>query len=109
MSSFVFLTHLKNSVVSTSRSPAASSPGDHPGAAATHRNVTVEDVSKEEGYLPNSPDTQSEIVTLIRAGDDIYGAIDIDSETVDAFNEEDEIALISIADKLAEQLAAERR
>ena len=78
-------------------------------AAATHRNVTVEDVSKEEGHLPNSPDTQSEIVTLIRAGDDIFGAIDVDSEAVGAFNEDDEIALISIADKLAEQLAAERR
>jgi L-methionine (R)-S-oxide reductase len=78
-------------------------------AAATHRNNYVKDVSKEEGYLANSPDTQSELVILIRAGDQIYGAIDVDSEQAAAFNDDDEIGLISIADKLAEQLAAERR
>jgi GAF domain-containing protein len=78
-------------------------------AAATHRNENVKDVSKEEGYLSSSPEVQSELVILIRAGDDIFGGIDIDSEQAAAFNEEDEIALISIADKLAEQLAAERR
>jgi putative methionine-R-sulfoxide reductase with GAF domain len=66
-------------------------------------------VSKEENYLPCLPDTKSELVILIRAGDQIYGEIDIDSEKQAAFNEEDEIALIGIADKLAEQLAAERR
>jgi L-methionine (R)-S-oxide reductase len=78
-------------------------------AAAKHRNQNVEDVSKEEDYLANSPDTQSELVILIRAGDQIYGGIDIDSEQASAFTEDDEIGLISIADKLAEQLAAERR
>jgi GAF domain-containing protein len=78
-------------------------------AAATHRNIHAKDVTKEEGYLANSPDTQSELVILIRAGDQIFGGIDIDSEQAAAFNEDDEIALISIADKLAEQLAAERR
>jgi GAF domain-containing protein len=66
-------------------------------------------VSKEENYLACSPETQSELVILIRAGDEIYGQIDVDSDKKAAFDEEDEIALISIADKLAEQLAAERR
>jgi GAF domain-containing protein len=79
------------------------------GAAATHRNRNVKDVAKEPGYLADLPETQSELVILIRAGDQIYGAIDIDSEKSAAFNEDDEIGLISIADKLAEQLAAERR
>jgi GAF domain-containing protein len=78
-------------------------------AAASHRNQNIEDVSKEEGHLPNSPDAQSELVILIRAGDEIFGGIDIDSDQPAAFTDEDEIALISIADKLAEQLAAERR
>lgn len=78
-------------------------------ALATRRNLNVEDVSKEEGYVVKSPETQSELVILIRAGDEIFGEIDIDSETSDAFTEDDEIALIGIADKLAEQLAAERR
>jgi L-methionine (R)-S-oxide reductase len=66
-------------------------------------------VSKESNYLACSPDTKSELVILIRAGDEIYGEIDIDSDEASAFNDEDEIGLIGIADKLAEQLAAERR
>jgi len=78
-------------------------------AAAKHRNQNVKDVSKEEDYLANSPDIQSELVILIRAGDQIYGGIDVDSEQASAFNDDDEIGLISVADKLAEQLAAERR
>jgi putative methionine-R-sulfoxide reductase with GAF domain len=78
-------------------------------ALASRRNLNVDDVTKEEGYLAGSPDVQSELVILIRAGDDIYGEIDIDSESPAAFTEDDEIALIGIADKLAEQLAAERR
>jgi L-methionine (R)-S-oxide reductase len=78
-------------------------------AVAQRRNFNIKDVSKEENYLACSPDTRSELVILIRAGDDIYGEIDIDSDEPAAFTEDDEIALISIADKLAEQLAAERR
>ena len=78
-------------------------------ALAERTNLNIEDVSKEENYLACSPDTQSELVILIRAGEEIFGEIDIDSEQLAAFNEEDEIALIGIADKLAEQLAAERR
>jgi GAF domain-containing protein len=78
-------------------------------AVAERRNMNVPDVSKEENYLACSPETQSELVILIRAGEDIFGQIDIDSEQKGAFTEDDEIALIGIADKLAEQLAAERR
>jgi GAF domain-containing protein len=78
-------------------------------AAATRRNQNIKDVSKEPDYLACSPDTQSELVILIRAGDQIFGEIDIDSDQPAAFSGDDEMALISIADKLAEQLAAERR
>ncbi len=78
-------------------------------AVAEKVNLNVPDVSKEENYLACSPDVQSEIVVLIRAGDDIFGQIDIDSEDARAFTEEDESGLQGVADKLAEQLAAERR
>jgi L-methionine (R)-S-oxide reductase len=78
-------------------------------AVAERTNLHVPDVSKEENYLACSPDTESELVILIRAGEDIFGQIDIDSDTKAAFTEEDEIGLIGIADKLAEQLAAEKR
>ena len=78
-------------------------------AVAERTNLNIPDVSKEENYLACSPDVESELVILIRAGEDIFGQIDIDSETAAAFTEEDEIGLIGIADKLAEQLAQERR
>ena len=78
-------------------------------AVAERHNLNIPDVSKEENYLACSPDTQSELVILIRAGDEIFGQIDIDSDEKTTFTEDDEIALIGIADKLAEQLAAERR
>lgn len=78
-------------------------------AVAERTNLNIPDVSKEENYLSCSPDVQSEIVVLIRAGDEIFGQIDIDSDDKAAFSEDDEIALVGIADKLAEQLAAERR
>ena len=80
------------------------------GRAVEERtNLNIADVSAEENYLACSPEVQSELVVLIRAGSDIFGQIDIDSDETAAFTEEDEIAVISIADKLAEQLAAERR
>ncbi|MGB1842101.1 MAG: GAF domain-containing protein [Longimicrobiales bacterium] len=80
------------------------------GRAVQERtNLNIPDVSAEENYLACSPDVQSELVILIRAGEDIFGQIDIDSEEKGAFTEEDEIGLMGIADKLAEQLAAERR
>jgi len=48
-------------------------------------------------------------VVLIRAGEDIFGQLDIDSRTAAAFTDEDMEAVETIADKLAEQMAAERR
>lgn len=78
-------------------------------ALASRRNANVKDVSKDPSYLAGSPDTKSELVILIRAGDQIYGEININSDQEAAFKDDDEIALIGIADKLAEQLAAERR
>jgi L-methionine (R)-S-oxide reductase len=78
-------------------------------AVAEASNLNVPDVSKEENYLACSPDVQSEMVVLIRAGADIFGQIDLDSEEANSFTDDDEAGLQAIADKLAEQLAAERR
>ncbi len=78
-------------------------------AVAERTNLNIPDVSEEENYLACSPHVQSELVVLIRAGDEIFGQIDIDSETKAAFTEDDEIQLIGVADKLAEQLVAEQR
>jgi len=78
-------------------------------AVAESTNLNIPDVSVEENYLSCSPDVQSELVVLIRAGDEIFGQFDLDSEIKAAFTEDDELQLVGIADKLAEQIAAERR
>ncbi len=78
-------------------------------AAATGKNQNVPDVGAVENYLSCNPDVRSELVVLIRAGKDIFGQIDIDSHTPAAFDEDDELSVQMIADKLAEQFVHERR
>ncbi len=78
-------------------------------AIAEKTNQLVGDVSALDNYLPCGPDVQSEVVVLIRAGDTIFGQIDIDSDKADAFGEKDVDALELVSEKLAEQLMAERR
>ncbi len=78
-------------------------------AVAEKANQNIPDVTKIDNYLECSPDVLSELVVLIRAGDEIFGEIDIDSEEAAAFGDEDESAVQAVADKLAEQIMAERR
>lgn len=78
-------------------------------AVAEGDNKIINDVSTVDNYLSCSPDVKSEMVVLIRAGDEILGQIDIDSEDADAFKNADEEAVQRVADKLAEVLVAERR
>ena len=78
-------------------------------AVAEKANQNVPDVTAVENYLACSPDVRSELVVLIRAGDEIFGEIDLDSEQLSAFTDKDEAAVQSVADKLAEQFVAERR
>ncbi len=58
-------------------------------AVAQGQTVIVEDVSADPRYLACSLETRSEIVVPIRARGKIVGEIDIDSHTLNAFNEED--------------------
>ena len=78
-------------------------------AVANAENQIVNDVSTVENYIACDPRTKAEMVVLIRAGDDIFGQIDIDSTKPDVFTTDDEEALRLVADKLAEQIAEERR
>jgi L-methionine (R)-S-oxide reductase len=78
-------------------------------AVAEKANQNIPDVSAVDNYLACSPEVQSELVVLIRAGDEIFGQIDIDSDEKGAFGTEDEAGVQAVADKLAEQIAAERR
>ncbi len=78
-------------------------------AVARRENMNVPDVRVIDNYISCDPRVKSEMVVLIRAGDEIFGQIDIDSRTAAAFTEVDNEALEAVADKLAEQLAAEHR
>ena len=78
-------------------------------AVAEKKDQNVGDVTKVENYLACSPRTKSELVVLIRAGDDIFGQIDIDAKEKDAFPSKVEDSVRLVADKLAEVFVAERR
>jgi GAF domain-containing protein len=77
-------------------------------AVAQGENVIVPDVSAVDHYISCDPRVKSEMVVLIRNGDDVFGLIDVDSRTVEAFTEEDSAAVQVVADELAVQLAHER-
>jgi L-methionine (R)-S-oxide reductase len=78
-------------------------------AVSEKANQNVGDVTKVENYLACSPRTKSELVVLIRAGDEIFGQIDVDAKINDAFSSQDQEAVEMVADKLAEVFMAERR
>lgn len=78
-------------------------------AAADKANMIVGDVSTEAEVFVSAEDIQSEIAVLIRAGDDVFGVIKIESEEENAFSDEDDTTIQLVAEKLAEQMAAERR
>ncbi len=78
-------------------------------AVAQGENLNVPDVEAVDNYIACDPRVKSELVVLIRAGEDIFGQVDIDSRTAAAFTDEDTEAVQTVADKLAEQMAAERR
>jgi GAF domain-containing protein len=70
-------------------------------AVAEARDLNIPDVSQTEGYLACSIETKSELVVLIRRGDEILGQIDIDSDVVDGFDTAEEMAVRQVADALA--------
>jgi len=72
------------------------------GSAAQSGNVEiVPDVSKDERYLSCFVSTRSEIVVPIKKNGKIIGELDIDSDTLNAFDKKDALFLEKIADMLA--------
>ena len=77
-------------------------------AIAEGKNTNVPDVSAVDSYIVCDPRVKSEMVVLIRGDDEIFGLIDIDSRTAEAFTDEDSAAVQVVTDALADQLAQER-
>ena len=73
------------------------------GAAAREkRTVIIPDVNADPRYLACSLETKSEIVVPIMVKDQVKGEIDIDSDKLDAFGDDDRKMLEAIAARLAE-------
>ncbi|MFB6241044.1 MAG: GAF domain-containing protein [Gemmatimonadota bacterium] len=72
-------------------------------AVAEGRDINVPDVEERENYLACSVETRSELVVLLRDGEDgqIHGQIDLDSDEPAAFDERDRRELRAVADWLA--------
>jgi GAF domain-containing protein len=75
-------------------------------AARTKRPVIVNDVRNEPGWLPNPllPDTASELAVPLLIGDQILGVLDVQSDRINAFTEEDANIQTTLASQVATAL-----
>jgi GAF domain-containing protein len=79
------------------------------GAAAVEKTtIIVDDVNTDPRYLACSVDTRSEIVVPVMSGNEVLGAIDVDSDHKAAFGPDDRALLERIAALLAERIGQER-
>jgi len=72
-------------------------------AAREKRTVIVGDVTADSRYLACFPYTKSEIVVPIMRGTKVLGEIDIDSDTLNAFTQQDREFLEQVAILLGER------
>jgi L-methionine (R)-S-oxide reductase len=73
-------------------------------AAAEKATIIVDDVNADPRYLACSIETRSEIVVPIMLDGEVLGEIDIDSDRLAAFGQEDKAMLEAVAARLAPRL-----
>ena len=75
-------------------------------AARTRQPVIVNDVKSEPGFLANPllPDTASEMAVPLIIGDQVLGVLDVQSDQVNAFTEEDANIQTTLASQVATAL-----
>lgn len=75
-------------------------------AGRTRKPVIVNDVRSDPGWLPNPllPDTRAELAVPMIAGNELLGVLDVQSEKVDAFTEEDANIQMALASQIATAL-----
>ncbi len=80
-------------------------------AARTRKPVIVNDVQNEPGWLPNPllPKTRAELAVPMVVGDELLGVLDVQSEYLDAFTEEDANIQMTLASQIATALQNTRR
>ncbi|MEO7986817.1 MAG: GAF domain-containing protein [Gemmatimonadales bacterium] len=70
-------------------------------AVATGQDQNIPDVRAVSNYISCSTWTRSELVVLIRRGENILGQIDVDSDAIDPFTAEEEAEVRRVADAIA--------
>ncbi|NTV35717.1 MAG: GAF domain-containing protein, partial [Anaerolineaceae bacterium] len=70
---------------------------------ASGEPLVVNDVHQDPSYYPNPllPETQSELAIPMRVGEQVLGALDVQSRYVNAFSDEDVNTLQILADQIA--------
>lgn len=77
-------------------------------AALKNETLIVNDVDKFEGHIACDSDSKSEIVSPIALGDYVWGVIDLDSISYNAFGEKEKYYMEKIAAILAEKINLEK-
>ena len=78
--------------------------GIMPWVARTGRTVLANDVSKHDRYLPSPlppKNTRSELCVPLIFNDDVLGLLDIQSDKLNAFTEDDQMMFEAVADTMA--------
>ena len=73
--------------------------------ALSNQNFVVPDVKAQDNYIACSISVKAEIVVPIFINGDNIGQIDIDSNTLDPFTDEDELFLEFVCGKVSEMLS----
>ncbi len=76
-------------------------PGLIPEAIRTGQTVYAPDVSENPQYRASSPLTRSELVIPLRTAKGVYGALDMQSADLDAFDEQDRHVMLAFAERAA--------
>lgn len=72
------------------------------GWVAQHEEpVIVDDVRQDARWLPDQADVISEVAVPLRVGEEIVGVLDVQSEELNAFDQEDRFILETLADQIA--------
>ncbi|MCS6870067.1 MAG: GAF domain-containing protein, partial [Anaerolineae bacterium] len=72
-------------------------------AARERRGVIVNDIALDDSFLPNPllPETRAELAVPMIVGDQLIGVLDVQSDVVDRFDEEDVRIKTALADQIA--------
>ncbi len=71
--------------------------------ARERRGVIVNDVQTDPGFLPNDllPETRAELAVPLIAANELLGVLDVQSDRMDAFSEQDETILTTLGYQVA--------